>query len=208
MNTIPKLALLLPMLAATPVLAQGTEAQRAACGPDAFRLCASSIPDPGRTAACLKRERERLSGACRAVFDEADASARTAAPAARPESVKPRAVAAAREAAPPSRVERGRRVATAAPRLPRQADAAATPRERPARAERRATARVVGLDRPARATSRAGGGVVGGGFADLEAQAHGWHRTLAGYADTIERRFARLGGAEAGRFEFGRLPGL
>lgn len=197
MNTIPKLALLLPMLAATPVLAQGTEAQRAACGPDAFRLCASSIPDPGRTAACLRRERERLSGGCRAMFDEADATARTAA-------AKPR------EAAPPARAERSRRVAAAEPRLPRQAEAAATPRERPMRAERRATARVAGLDRPVRATPRAGGGVigVGGGFAGLEAQAHGWHRTLAGYAGSIERRFARLGSVEAGRLDLGRLPGL
>lgn len=207
MNTIPKLVLLLPLLAATPVLAQGTEAQRAACGPDAFRLCASSIPDPGRTAACLRRERERLSGACRAMFDEADAKARTAAaPAARPEAAKPRAVA--RVAAPPARTERSRRIAAAEPRLPRQAEAATPPRERVSRPERRATTRHAGLDRPARATTRVVGGGVGGGFAGLEAQAHGWHRTLAGYADTIERRFARLGSPDAGRLDLGRLPGL
>lgn len=211
MTIIPRLALLLPLLATTPALAQGTEAQRAACGPDAFRLCASSIPDPGRIAACLRRERERLSGACRAMLDEADSGARTAAapaPAPRREAARPR------DAAPPARTARadqGRRVAAApAPRLPRQAEAVATPRERSARPERRATARVARLDRPARATPRSAaprGGSIGG-FGDLEAQAHGWHRTLAGYADSIERRFARLGSPEAGRLDFGRLPGL
>ena len=210
MNTIPKLALLLPLLAAPPALAQGTEAQRAACGPDAFRLCASSIPDPGRIAACLRRERERLSGACRAMLDEGDRTARTAAAPA------PRETAKSSEAAPPARTDRGRRVAAAETRLPRQAGAAATPRERPARAERlaerRASARVAGLDRTVRATPRATarGESLGsnGNFSDLEAQAQGWHRTLAGYADSIERQFARLGSAEAGRLDLGRFPGL
>jgi hypothetical protein len=213
LNTIPKLALLLPLLAAPPALAQGTEAQRAACGPDAFRLCASSIPDPGRIAACLRRERERLSGACRAMLDEGDRTARTAAAPA------PRETAKSSEAAPPARTartDRGRRVAAAETRLPRQAGAAATPRERSARAERlaerRASARLAGLDRTVRATPRttargeslgSGGNVTG-----LEAQAQGWHRTLAGYADSIERQFARLGSTEAGRLDLGRFPGL
>ncbi|WP_342151425.1 hypothetical protein [Methylorubrum sp. SB2] len=192
MTTIPKLALLLPLLAASPALAQGTEAQRAACGPDAFRLCASSIPDPGRTAACLRRERERLSSDCRAMFDAADAKTRTAAaPAPKP-------------AAAPVRTARaeGERRSTA-PRLPRQ-EAAATPRAEPRRA-----ARVARLDRPARATPReAAGADAFGGFSGLEAQALGWHRTLAGYADSIERRFARLGSVDAGRLDLGRLPGL
>ncbi len=62
------------------------------------------------------------------------------------------------------------------------------------------------LDRTARAAPRDAAGADG--FSGLEAQAHGWHRTLAGYADSIERRFARLGSADAGGLDFGRLPGL
>lgn len=209
MKIAPTFTLILPLLAATPALAQGTEAQRAACGPDAFRLCASSIPDPGRIAACLRRERERLSGSCRAMLDEADSSSRSAAaPARRPDTKQETKTADAAAPARTARADRPRRAAE--PRLPRQAEANATPRERPARAERRTTARVAGLDRSARATPRSSAqrdeGL--GGFSDLEAQAHGWHRTLAGYADSIERRFTRLGSVDAARLDFGRLPRL
>jgi hypothetical protein len=54
--------------AATPALAQGTQAQRDACTGDAMRLCGEFIPDPGRTGACLNSKRAQLSPACRAVF--------------------------------------------------------------------------------------------------------------------------------------------
>jgi hypothetical protein len=54
----------IPALAA-PALAQGTPEQRAACTPDALRLCGAEIPDVGRITACLKRERARLSASCR-----------------------------------------------------------------------------------------------------------------------------------------------
>lgn len=213
MKIAPTFTLILPLLAATPALAQGTEAQRAACGPDAFRLCASSIPDPGRIAACLRRERERLSGSCRAMLDEADSPSSRIAAAPAPRQVTERGTkqeTKTADAAAPARTARADRPRRAAePRLPRQAEAAATPRERPARAERRATARIVGLDRSARATPRTARRDEGlGGFSELEAQAHGWHRTLAGYAGSIERRFARLGSVDAGRLDFGRLPGL
>ena len=50
---------------AAPALAQGTPEQRAACTPDALRLCSVDIPDVGRITACLKRERARVSLACR-----------------------------------------------------------------------------------------------------------------------------------------------
>lgn len=47
---------------------QGTAAQRIACTPDVFRLCAQEIPNADRIVACLKQEMAYLSPACRAVF--------------------------------------------------------------------------------------------------------------------------------------------
>jgi hypothetical protein len=60
----PLLALAL-VLVAPAALAQGTPEQRAACTPDVLRLCSADIPDVGRITACLKRERARVSLACR-----------------------------------------------------------------------------------------------------------------------------------------------
>ncbi|MBR0825698.1 hypothetical protein JQ596_09120 [Bradyrhizobium manausense] len=60
------------------VLAQenrGTAEQRAACAPDAFRLCASYIPDATNVEACLRQRKSDLSDACRAVFEQAAAIA-------------------------------------------------------------------------------------------------------------------------------------
>jgi hypothetical protein len=57
---------------APAALAQGTSAQRAACTPDVFRLCASEIPNVDRITACLRRDKARLSQACLAVFNEMD----------------------------------------------------------------------------------------------------------------------------------------
>lgn|SRR5262245_89932 len=45
--------------------------QRAACTPDAFRLCSAHIPNVDAIIACLKREKANLSSECRAVFDAA-----------------------------------------------------------------------------------------------------------------------------------------
>jgi hypothetical protein len=58
---------------------RGTPEQRAACAPDAFRLCASYIPDATNVEACLRQRNSDLSDACRAVFDHAagTASSRT-----------------------------------------------------------------------------------------------------------------------------------
>ncbi len=55
----------------TPALADATAAQRAACTPDVMRLCAGDIPDVDAIKVCLKRERPRLSVACRSVMDAA-----------------------------------------------------------------------------------------------------------------------------------------
>jgi hypothetical protein len=48
---------------------RGTAEQRAACTPDAFRLCSAYIPDPSGVEACLRLKKSDLSEACRAVFD-------------------------------------------------------------------------------------------------------------------------------------------
>lgn len=50
---------------------RGTAEQREACTPDAFRLCASSIPDPTRVESCLRQRSSDLSEACRSVFEQA-----------------------------------------------------------------------------------------------------------------------------------------
>lgn len=47
---------------------RGTPEQRAACAPDAFRLCSAYIPDPARVELCLRHNRPELSDACRSVF--------------------------------------------------------------------------------------------------------------------------------------------
>lgn len=49
-------------------IAQGTEAQREACTPDAFRLCVQAMPDPGRVESCLRNAGPQLSAACYNVF--------------------------------------------------------------------------------------------------------------------------------------------
>ena len=45
-----------------------TAEQRAACTPDAFRLCSSHIPNISAITTCMKKNRENLSPACKAVF--------------------------------------------------------------------------------------------------------------------------------------------
>jgi hypothetical protein len=45
-----------------------TAEQRAACTPDAFRLCSSHIPNITAITVCMKKNRENLSPACKAVF--------------------------------------------------------------------------------------------------------------------------------------------
>jgi hypothetical protein len=49
-------------------LAQGTQAQRDACTPDAFRLCGMYMPDPDRVEACLRAAGPNLSRPCYDVF--------------------------------------------------------------------------------------------------------------------------------------------
>lgn len=48
----------------------GTPAQRKACTPDVYRLCAEEIPSVARITSCLRRKKDSLSAACRAVFEQ------------------------------------------------------------------------------------------------------------------------------------------
>jgi hypothetical protein len=56
------------LLASTPAVAQGTAQQRSACVGDAFRFCASDIPDVPKIENCLGSNRSRLTPACQAEF--------------------------------------------------------------------------------------------------------------------------------------------
>ncbi len=47
-----------------------TAEQRAACTPDAFRLCSSEIPNISAITACMRKNKSSLSSACKAVFDK------------------------------------------------------------------------------------------------------------------------------------------
>ena len=49
---------------------RGGADQRAACTPDAFRLCASYIPDATKVEMCLRSRTPDLSPACRSVFSQ------------------------------------------------------------------------------------------------------------------------------------------
>ncbi len=62
--------------AASAKAAQGTAEQRAACTPDAVRLCSSEIPDVARVTACMKAKQASLSGRCRAAFASASENVR------------------------------------------------------------------------------------------------------------------------------------
>ena len=67
------IAVVAALLCATAAAAQenrGTPEQRAACAPDAFRLCAGYIPDPTRVEQCLRQSKSDLSDACRSVFEQ------------------------------------------------------------------------------------------------------------------------------------------
>ena len=71
-SSVWHIAVLAAVFSATAAFAQddrGTPEQRAACAPDAFRLCSGYIPDPGSVEQCLRQNKSNLSEACRSVFD-------------------------------------------------------------------------------------------------------------------------------------------
>jgi hypothetical protein len=53
----------------TSSFAIGTAAQRAACTPDALRLCRSEIPNITRIVACLRQNKQNLSKPCAAAMN-------------------------------------------------------------------------------------------------------------------------------------------
>jgi hypothetical protein len=59
----------LPAAAQQQPQGQWTQEQRAACEPDAMRLCNQYVPDVQRVTACMMHYRRYLSAACRKVFD-------------------------------------------------------------------------------------------------------------------------------------------
>ena len=54
------------------------ESVRDACTHDAFRLCSNTIPNVGRTKACLARHRNSLSAKCQAAFSGGNTHERSA----------------------------------------------------------------------------------------------------------------------------------
>ncbi len=74
MTRLPVLAIMLAALAAGSMIPaqaseyRGTPAQRAACRPNVFRFCAGEIPDVRAITACLRRNINRLTPDCQAIF--------------------------------------------------------------------------------------------------------------------------------------------
>lgn len=63
------------VIGTAPALAQNydsisTPAQRRACTPDVYRLCAGEIPSVAKITACLRRKKASLSDACRVAMGE------------------------------------------------------------------------------------------------------------------------------------------
>jgi hypothetical protein len=71
-RTILSIAAVVVLLAISfspePAAAQFSAAQRAACGSDAQRLCASSMADPSRLTACMRSNASKVSAGCRAAM--------------------------------------------------------------------------------------------------------------------------------------------
>jgi hypothetical protein len=79
MKSVNVIALVVLAASGGAARAEATGAQRAACTPDVWRLCASEIPDVGAIKVCLRREKARLSVACRTVIETADKGVQTVA---------------------------------------------------------------------------------------------------------------------------------
>jgi hypothetical protein len=92
-------ALALLLGAATPAAAQGTDYQRQACTPDAFRLCGAYIPDADRITACLRASGPQLSRPCYEVFFPT----REIQQQDRPQNVRPQNIVPRRRDQPPPR---------------------------------------------------------------------------------------------------------
>jgi hypothetical protein len=85
LRAVPKLAkaaaLFVPLLVlgSTESFALGTKAERAACTPDAVRLCSQHFPNVGRVVSCMRSNRANLSEACRAAMDRHESAGQNVA---------------------------------------------------------------------------------------------------------------------------------
>jgi hypothetical protein len=72
-NSISTLALAGPiLLLAATANAQGTAEQQSACMRDAFQFCSAYIPSAARVGACLEINKNKISPACRAQFEDSE----------------------------------------------------------------------------------------------------------------------------------------
>ena len=70
MNRLSIAVVVLPIGFSTTARAQSlTAEQRAACKPDFDKFCTGTIPGGGRIIACLDKQRDALSDACKKVLD-------------------------------------------------------------------------------------------------------------------------------------------
>ena len=60
---------LAPLTNAAAAQEPGTAAQKRACRPDVYRLCAAEIPNVRDITRCLQRKMSQLTPDCRAVFE-------------------------------------------------------------------------------------------------------------------------------------------
>ena len=67
-GAVALIALALTFAISPAAAQQWTPQQRAACEPDAMRLCNQYVPDVQRTSACMSHYRRYVSPACRAVL--------------------------------------------------------------------------------------------------------------------------------------------
>jgi hypothetical protein len=68
-NRIALAVILTAGLLATPVFAQSQDEQQL-CMNDAFRVCSHTIPDRGRTFACMVQNKTQLSPGCQGVMEK------------------------------------------------------------------------------------------------------------------------------------------
>jgi hypothetical protein len=68
-NRIALAVILTAGLLSTPVFAQSQEEQQL-CMNDAFRVCQHTIPDRGRTFACMVQNKSQLSAGCQGVMEK------------------------------------------------------------------------------------------------------------------------------------------
>jgi hypothetical protein len=71
-RTFVPIALFMVALCSAAAQAQekrGTAEQRAACTPDALRLCLTSIPDATKVEKCLRQRKSDLTSRCRSLFE-------------------------------------------------------------------------------------------------------------------------------------------